>query len=181
MALAYYPNQIVNFGADVVDFTDTVLAAHMNSLRAEVTQIESTIGIAPTTSTTPSSSGSWVPGGSFATLTARLANIEQGLVGDSHTQYLKRTGGTMTGTLTFSGAGITGLPTPTNPSDAASKSYVDSVANAGGLSTTGGTMTGNITFASGKVTGLPTPTAGSDAANKNYVDAVALSPLMLMG
>lgn len=71
-----------------------------------------------------------------------------------------------------SSATITGLSDPTNPSDAANKSYVDSVLGTK-LSLTGGTMSGAIAMGSSKITGLATPTADADAATKAYVDSVA--------
>lgn len=65
---------------------------------------------------------------------------------------------------------ITGLSAPTNPTDAATKQYVDTN-DALKLNLAGGTMTGTITMTGGaKVTGLPTPTVSSDAATKGYVD-----------
>ena len=71
-----------------------------------------------------------------------------------------------------SSATITGLNNPTNPSDAANKSYVDAQ-DALKLSLTGGTMSGVIAMGNNKVTGLATPTADADAATKAYVDSVA--------
>ena len=90
-------------------------------------------------------------------------------------QYLKLSGGTMTGNITMSsGAKVTGLPTPTENADAVPKNYVDQQLSQGleqYLKLTGGTMTGNITMSSGsKVTGLPTPTENADAVPKDYVD-----------
>jgi hypothetical protein len=56
---------------------------------------------------------------------------------DSDTRYLKKSGGTLTGALTLNAD-------PTQNLQAATKQYVDNVANAGGLPLTGGTMTGQI-------------------------------------
>ena len=104
-------------------------------------------------------------------------NTAFGNLPDANTlaQYLKLTGGTMTGNITMSGgAKVTGLPTPTETGDAVPKNYVDQQLSQGlaqYLKLTGGTMTGNITMSGGaKVTGLPTPTATGDAVPKNYVD-----------
>jgi len=47
--------------------------------------------------------------------------------------YLPLAGGTMTGTINMDTNSITGLPIPTNPTDAASKAYVDSVTAPVGL------------------------------------------------
>jgi hypothetical protein len=81
----------------------------------------------------------------------------------------------ITGTLDMNSgtAGtITGLATPTNSSDAATKGYVDT-ADALKLNLSGGTMSGNIAMGTNKVTGLGTPTSDADAATKGYVDSVA--------
>jgi hypothetical protein len=66
-------------------------------------------------------------------------------------------------------ATITGLSTPVNATDAATKSYVDA-ADALKLNLSGGTMSGAIAMGSNKVTGLGTPTDTADAATKGYVD-----------
>ena len=88
-----YPSSVRNFGSDVVNFTDTILAEHVNYLRAEVNSIETVLGTYLTLSS------GWV--GSFTepvisytwdSLKDRLANIEYGL----HTAYAAKTptGGT---------------------------------------------------------------------------------------
>lgn len=76
--MAYYPSSIKNDFTTKVDFSDTILAGHVNDLQGEVTAIEGTLG----TSITVSSG--WV--GSFdrlttnwSTLKDRLNNIEYGL------------------------------------------------------------------------------------------------------
>jgi hypothetical protein len=67
---------------------------------------------------------------------------------------------------------ITGLATPTNASDAATKGYVDTADNLK-LNLSGGTMSGAIAMGTNKITGLGTPTADADAVTKSYVDAIA--------
>ena len=88
-----YPSNLVSYGTDVIDFTDTVLAVHVNALRAEVVSVETTIGTYPTLSsgwigtfTQPSISTTW------NTLKDRINNIEYGL----HVAYAAKTptGGT---------------------------------------------------------------------------------------
>ena len=82
---------------------------------------------------------------------------------------------TIDGTLDMSSGTvgtITGLATPTNASDAATKGYVDT-ADALKLNLSGGTMSGNIAMGTNKITGLGTPTADADAVTKSYVDAIA--------
>ncbi len=91
--MAVYPEGVKSF-TNKEDFTDLVLAEHINSLQNEVTAIQAAIGTLP-----------YVTGGyvgsfdeatvTFATLKARIANIEKGIKGDVHTQYFKYTGGTI--------------------------------------------------------------------------------------
>ena len=127
--MAVYPTQIVSF-QDHADFTSTILAAHPNVIHAEVEAIQETLGINPKTSTSPTSSDSYVPATTFSTVNARLANIEKGLVGDSHTQYLKLTGGTVSGNVTLSSdATIKNVPAPSTGTDAVNKTYVDTAIN----------------------------------------------------
>jgi hypothetical protein len=87
------------------------------------------------------------------------------------------TGDTMTGNLIMSsGATVTGVPLPVNPTEAASKAYTDQQ-DALQLSLTGGTMSGSIAMGSNSITGVPTPTASDHGVNKNYVDTILGSTL----
>jgi hypothetical protein len=89
---ASYPGAVRPFvnKTNVVDIID---ASHPNSLQEEVVAIESTIGLNPALSTAPSSSGTFsTTATQYTTLTQRLANIETGIVADTHTQYVKKTG-----------------------------------------------------------------------------------------
>jgi hypothetical protein len=63
---------------------------------------------------------------------------------------------------------LTNLGTPTDGTDAVTKTYAD-----GKLALTGGTMSGAIAMGTSKITGLGTPTDAADAATKQYVDDVA--------
>jgi len=83
-----YPGAVRNFGSDVVNFTDTILAEHVNYLRVEVNSIETVLGTYLTLSsgwsgsfTRPNISYTW------DSLKDRLANIEYGL----NTAYSART------------------------------------------------------------------------------------------
>ena len=88
-----YPGAVRNFGADVINFTTTILAEHVNILRAEVNSVQTVLGTYLTLSsgwsgefTRPNISTTW------NSLKDRLANIEYGL----NTAYSARnpTGGT---------------------------------------------------------------------------------------
>ncbi len=87
---ASYPSQVRVFTTKQ-NIVDTVDASHPNSLQEEVVAIESTLGLNPATSTTPNPSGTFnTSSNNFGTVSARLANVEVGVVADSHTQYLRK-------------------------------------------------------------------------------------------
>ena len=165
-----YPGAVRNFGSDVVNFTTTILAEHVNFLRAEVNSIETVLGTYLTLSsgwtgsfTEPTISYTW------DSLKDRLANIEYGL----HTAYAAKTptGGTSGQVLQknsssnydFSWVTFTGLPTQSTNSgkflttngSTASWSSISQVPsqtdNAGKYLTTDGTTAswGTVTQSSG--------------------------------
>jgi hypothetical protein len=88
---AYYPSSVKTF-TNRVDFTDTILAAHVNDLQDEVNSIESSLG------TYIKTGSGWV--GSFDQVTTnwnslkdRIANIEYGL-GNAYLRILPSGGST---------------------------------------------------------------------------------------
>jgi hypothetical protein len=90
---AVYPSGVKSF-QNKTDFTDIILAEHINAIQDEVTAVEAAIGVSPNVS------GGYVgtfddQTVTFSTLSARIANIEKGIKGDVHNQYLKFTGGTL--------------------------------------------------------------------------------------
>lgn len=90
---AVYPGAIRSFTTKVNNI-DIIDAAHPNVLQEEVVAIESTLGANPQISTSPTTG--WIPTSTvFATVAERLANIERGLVSDTHPQYVSRTGGSV--------------------------------------------------------------------------------------
>jgi hypothetical protein len=100
---ATFPSSVRNFTAKV-DIQDTILADHVNSLQDEVRAVETTIGTSPLTSVY---TGSFAQTATWPTLSARLANIEYGLVNGtgSGTAYVGINGGS---TVT-AGAGLIAL------------------------------------------------------------------------
>lgn len=74
-------------------------------------------------------------------------------------------GGKMLGPINMDGNPISGLPTPTENDEAATKKYADTK-----LPITGGTMTGSINMNGQTISGLNAPTEKNQAANKGYVD-----------
>jgi hypothetical protein len=90
--MASYPTSVVVFSTHA-NITEIIDASHPNNIQDEVTAIEATLGVEPRLSTTPSSSGTFTSTATtFATVNARLANIETGVVADTHTQYLRKAG-----------------------------------------------------------------------------------------
>lgn len=73
---------------------------------------------------------------------------------------LSLTGGSVSGNITMTGgATVTGLPTPANPSDAASKAYVDAAISSGGTVTSVDVTSGSPTILTS--TGGPVTTSGA--------------------
>jgi hypothetical protein len=106
--MASYPSSVKVFTTKV-NTTQVIDASHPNSVQDEVIAIESTLGTAPNLSTTPSSGGSFnATSNSFSTVSARLANIETGIVADTHTQYIKKTS-TSDNVITAGSAATKGL------------------------------------------------------------------------
>lgn len=90
---ASYPSSVRNFGTKI-DFVTPVVAADPNSIQEEVVAIENTLGLSPTISTANDSAGSYQNSPTiYPTVSARIANVEQGVVADVHTQYIRRNGG----------------------------------------------------------------------------------------
>ena len=90
-----------------------------------------------------------------------VENIETTVRGE----YLPLSGGAMTGPIAMGNAKITGLATPTDTTDAATKGYTDKM-----LPLAGGTMTGAINMGNKAINNLLYPVADGDASNKKYVD-----------
>jgi hypothetical protein len=92
--MASYPSQVATFPTHV-NITEIIDASHPNNIQGEVVAIESTLGVDPVTSTTPSPSGTFNgTSTTFSSVKARLDNIEIGIVSDAHTQYIRKTGDT---------------------------------------------------------------------------------------
>jgi hypothetical protein len=81
------------------------------------------------------------------------------------------TGDTMTGDLTMSGATVTGLPLPVNPTEASSKAYTDQQ-DALQVSRSGDSMSGQLAMGLNKIVNLAAPTDPNDATRKSYVDGI---------
>ncbi len=102
---ASYPNNVKSF-TPKVNVVDLIQAADPNSLFDEVTAIESVIGTTPSVATAATSSGWANTATDYTTLNGRLANIEKGIVADTHTQYVKKIGGSE---IVINSAAVVGL------------------------------------------------------------------------
>ena len=198
--MAYYPSAIKNDFVTKIDFSDTILAAHINDLQGEVTAIESTLG------TSISTGSGWI--GAFdklttnwGTLKARLNNIEYGIntlfsetlpAGGTTGQVLTKTSGT---DYDFSWATVNALPSfsgnagkyLTNNGTAASWSSIIGLPSLTG--TSGQYLTSDGTNPSwATITGLPSVTGNSGKYLTNNGSTASwasvestVSPLLLIG
>ena len=101
---AAYPASVKSFSTKV-DFSDTVLAEHVNSLQEEVNALQANIG------TFIKTGSGWVGDfdqitSSWDTLKDRLANIEYGL-GDVYNDYVSLSGGSTILSTANSTVGLT--------------------------------------------------------------------------
>jgi hypothetical protein len=89
---ASYPLSVRPFSTKT-NILDVIDAADPNSLQEEVVAIETVVGINPALSTAPLDATGFVRTSTqYNTIVQRLANIENGIVGDSHAQYVKKAG-----------------------------------------------------------------------------------------
>jgi hypothetical protein len=104
---AVYPSSVKPFDPKV-DFTQVVVAEHINTLQDEVQSVESYIGTMPHVSAGYGAGvGTFTTGTTtWSTLAARVQNLEYGINADVHTQYLKFTGGD---TIQSSNSTVVGL------------------------------------------------------------------------
>jgi hypothetical protein len=89
--VASFPSSIITTATFTpkVNTVDIIDASHPNLLQDEVIAIETTLGTTPSISS--AGSGSHVAAATnFGTVNARLNNVEIGVLGDVHTQYIKK-------------------------------------------------------------------------------------------
>jgi hypothetical protein len=101
---ADYPSGTKAF-QNKTDYTQIIVAEHINSLQDEVMAVENYIGSMPHVSSGYVGSFDSVTT-TFSSLAARVSNIEKGIKGDVHTQYLHFTGGE---TIQASNSTVVGL------------------------------------------------------------------------
>lgn len=170
--MASYPGTIATFTTKH-DLSDVVDAADPNTIQSELVAVENALGTNVHVSTSPSASGTFITTSTtFASLNARLANIETGIVADAHTQYVHKSGGdTVTQTVAASPAVIV----KANASPSANvwqvtdstgtpKVYVDSSLNL----YTGGNAVLTVGNAASSVTTQAAGDAGTVGTSTNY-------------
>lgn len=88
--MATYPGQVSTFPTHV-NITEIIDASHPNNIQGEVVAIQVALGTNPATSTAPSPTGTFTTTSTvYADVKSRLANIETGIVSDSHSQYIRK-------------------------------------------------------------------------------------------
>lgn len=89
--MATYPSQLKTF-QNKSNTTDIIDASHPNTIQDELAAVQSTLGTTPYRSTTPSPNGTFIATATdFDNVKLRLANIETGIVTDTHAQYIRKT------------------------------------------------------------------------------------------
>jgi len=109
----YYPGNIKNDFSSKVDFTDTVIASHINDLQGEVTAIETTLGTYPLTSSGWGTTGFDTTTTTWSTVKDRINNIEVGIA-NTRAQVAAISAETLAGTTlksTITGSSLTSFGT----------------------------------------------------------------------
>lgn len=91
LPVASYPSSIITTSTFTakVNTVDIVDASHPNLIQDEVIAIETALGTTPAQSSSGSSAHT-AAATNFVTVGARLNNIENGVLGDVHTQYIRK-------------------------------------------------------------------------------------------
>ena len=102
-SVASFPSSVVTTATFTpkVNTVDVIDASHPNLIQDEVIAIETALGITPALSSAGSGSHT-AAATNFGTVGARLNNIEIGVLGDVHTQYVNKTNGVVTTASTAS-------------------------------------------------------------------------------
>lgn len=104
------------------------------------------------------------------TFKSTLATLADEVAEQVSQDFLPLDGGSMNGPVNMVGNEVTGLPTPVNSTDAATKGYVDAQYS-DYLPTAGGTMSGPIDMSGQKITGLGDASDDEDGVNFKLLDA----------
>lgn len=101
---AVYPGSLRSFTTKVNN-VDIIDAAHPNTIQEELVAVQTTLGVNPQVSTTPTP-GWTATSTAYTSVADRLANIERGLVSDTHTQYVSKSGGSVITSTTSATKGL---------------------------------------------------------------------------
>lgn len=143
--MASYPSSIITTATFTpkVNTVDVIDASHPNLIQDEIIAIETALGTTPAQSSAGSSSHT-AAATNFVTVGARLNNIENGVLGDVHTQYVRKSAD--------SGNTITASTSSTKPlivKGAASQSVtLQEWQNTSGTALASVSQAGNLTAAS---------------------------------
>jgi hypothetical protein len=85
---ATYPSSVRSYTSKI-DLQDAIVATDINSAYEEIVAIENTLGSGILSSNW---SGTFSQVTTSSSVNARLSNIERGIIGDTHSQYFKKTG-----------------------------------------------------------------------------------------
>jgi len=151
---ASYPGNPRTFTTKI-NVADIVDASDPNSIQEEVVAIENTLGSNPQISTSPSSTGTFTSTSTtFSNVGARLANIETGIVADTHSQYLRKSADTAN-VITPSTASTKGLVIKAAASQSANlQEWQTSNGTAVSYVSPSGVITGSFSAVSASSTGV---------------------------
>jgi hypothetical protein len=152
---ASYPASAKSFTTHV-NLSESIDASHVNGIQDEIYAIETTLGTSPALAT----NGSGTFDGTARTwpsVSARIANLENGVVGDSHTQYIKKSADTANiitpsaignkGLVVKAAAGQTANLMEWQSSAGTAVTYIDNTGTLKGVSVTGNITIGSTTIA----------------------------------
>jgi hypothetical protein len=91
-AAAAYPGSLKIFAIHQ-DVTDVVFAANVNDAQTEIVAVQTILGVNPQIGSTFSGAFITTATNNFGSVNARLNNLEAGMVGDAHNQYIHKSGG----------------------------------------------------------------------------------------
>lgn len=101
---AVYPGSVRTFTTKVNN-VDIIDASHPNVIQEEVVALQTVLGVNPQISSGGAGVFASVPT-TFASVSARMDNIERGLISDVHTQYVRNSGGSLVNAATAATIGL---------------------------------------------------------------------------
>lgn len=165
--MATYPASIASFSTKV-NLTTIVDAGDPNSIQAEVVATETTLGTNPHVGVTQNPATYVASNRTFSDVSTRIANVEHGLVADTHTQYVHKSGGDSI----VPGSGTVALTLQANGANALviknTSGTVEGYFDTNGVLYLGGAQAVDQSQAAGSVTTQAAGDAGTVGASTNY-------------